>query len=290
MSIASQLILNGIIAGAIYALVATGFSLIYSVTKFLHFAHGAVLAFGAYTMYSFSVGIGLNFWLAVLLAVFSSVVLGVLMDLVVYKPLRKRNASSAVLLIASLALMILVNASILLFWGADVKTVPVVNPVFDALGARITLIQLVIISVSALLLLGLWLLMKKTRLGKAMRAVADNRDVAKTVGINPERIYLYTFIIGSFLAGVAGVLIGIEQNLFPQMGISLAIKGFTGAVIGGLISVPGSVLGSFILGLAENIGIWWLPSGYKDAIAFFILFVFLLFRPEGLLGKKRRAA
>jgi len=288
MAIATQLILNGIIAGAIYALVASGFSLIYSVTKFMHFAHGAVLALGAYLMYSFAVILGLNFWLAILLTLVCSGFAGVVMDQLVYKQLRKRKASGAVLLIASIALMTLITSLILAFWGADVKTVPTVNPVFDFLGARITLTQIIIVVVSVVLLLGLWLLMKKTKLGKAMRAVADNKDVAMTVGINPERIYTYTFIIGSFLAGVAGILIGIEQNLYPQMGLSLVIKGFTGAVIGSLASVPGAVLGSFILGLVENIGIWWLPSGYKDAIAFVLLFIFLLFRPSGLLGVKVR--
>lgn len=290
MAIAVQLILNGIIAGAIYALVASGFSLIYSVTKFMHFAHGAVLALGAYLMYTFAVSAGLNFWFAVLLTLICSSMAGVLMDWMVYRPLRKRKASSAVLLIASIALMTLVNALVLAIWGADVKTVPTINPVFDFIGARITFIQVVIIVVSVLLLLGLWWLMKKTKLGKAMRAVADNKDVAQTVGINPERIYTYTFVIGSFLAGVAGILIGIEQNLYPQMGVSLVIKGFTGAVIGSLASVPGAVLGSFILGIVENVGIWWLPSGYKDAIAFVLLFIFLLFKPSGLLGVKVREA
>lgn len=290
MAIATQLILNGIIAGAIYALVACGFSLIYSVTKFMHFAHGAVLALAAYLMYTFSVSAEMNFWVAIILTLICSSSAGVLMDWLIYKPLRKRKASGAVLLIASISLMILVNALILAVWGADVKTVPVRNPVFDFLDARITLIQVIIIAVSAILLLGLWWLMKGTRLGKAMRATADNKDVAQTVGINPERIYTYTFMIGSFLAGVAGILIGIEQNLYPQMGVSLVIKGFTGAVIGSLASVPGSVLGSLILGLVENIGIWWLPSGYKDAIAFVLLFVFLLFKPTGLLGVKVREA
>ena len=290
MAIATQLILNGVIAGAIYALVATGFSLIYSVTKFMHFAHGSVLALGAYLMYTFAVMSGLNFWLSIVLTLICSCIAGVLMDWMVYRPLRKRKASGAVLLIASIALMTLVNALVLAFWGADVKTIATRNPVFDVVGARITFIQILIIVVSALLLLALWWLMKKTKLGKAMRAVADNKDVAQTVGINPERIYTYTFIIGSFLAGVAGILIGIEQNLYPQMGISLVIKGFTGSVIGSLASVPGSVLGSLILGLVENIGIWWLPSGYKDAIAFVLLFIFLLFKPSGLLGVKVREA
>jgi len=286
MAIATQLILNGIIAGAIYALVASGFSLIYSVTKFMHLAHGAVLALGAYLLYTFSAG--MNFWLAVILILICTSFTGVLIDWLVYRPLRKRKASGAVLLIASIAVLILVNSLILALWGADVKTIPTRNPVFDIIGARITLIQIIIIVVSAVLLLVLWFLMKKTKLGTAMRAVADNKDVAQTVGINPERIYTYTFAIGSFLAGVAGILIGIEQNLYPIMGLSLIIKGFTGAVIGSLASVPGSVLGSLILGLVENIGIWWLPSGYKDAIAFVLLFIFLLFKPSGLLGVKVR--
>lgn len=193
-------------------------------------------------------------------------------------------------MIGSIALMTFFNSFILAVWGADVKTIPIINPVYDVLGARVTLIQVWIIVVSLALLLGLWLLMKKTKLGKAMRAVADNKEVAQTVGINPEKIYTLTFLIGSLLAGVAGILIGIEQNLYPQMGVSLAIKGFTGAVVGSLSSVPGAVLGSFILGLVENIGIWWLPSGYKDAIAFVLLFLFLLFKPQGLLGTKVREA
>jgi branched-chain amino acid transport system permease protein len=290
MAIATQLILNGIIAGAIYALVASGFSLIYSVTKFMHLAHGAVLAIAAYLMYTFAVASGINFWLAIILTLVCSCIAGVAMDWLVYSPLRKRKASGAVLLIASIGIMIFMNGLILALWGADVKTIATRNPVFDVVGARVTLIQIDIIIISALLLLGLWFLMKRTKLGKAMRAVADNKEVAMTVGINPERIYTYTFMIGSFLAGVAGILIGIEQNLYPNMGLSLIIKGFTGAVIGSLASVPGSVLGSLLLGLVENIGIWWLPSGYKDAIAFVLLFIFLLFRPSGLLGVKVREA
>lgn len=290
MAIAAQLILNGIIAGAIYSLVASGFALIYNVTKFMHFAHGAALALGAYLMYTFTITLGIEFWASIVITLIFTSIIGALMNWIVYLPLRKRRASAAVLLIASIALMTFLNALVLAVWGADVKTIPTRNPVFDVLDARITLIQIIIIAVSAVLLLALWFLMKKTKLGKAMRAVADNKDVAQTVGINPERVYTATFVIGSLLAGVAGILIGIEQNLYPQMGVALVIKGFTGAVIGSLVSVPGSVLGSMILGLAENIGIWWLPSGYKDAIAFVLLFIFLLFKPSGLLGNKVREA
>jgi branched-chain amino acid transport system permease protein len=290
MSLAGQLIANGVIAGAIYALVASGFSLIYNVTKMLHFAHGAVLALGAYFVYTLADS--LPFPLAVLITLLTTCIAGELINRFVYRPLRTRKASSAVLLIASLAVMIFVNAFILAVWGADIKTVPLGlgNSVFDIGGVLITGLQLTMIGVSLVLLLALWWLMTKTRLGKAMRALADNKDIAQTVGINPEKIYTLTFIIGSLLAAIAGMLIGIEQNLQPTMGVNLIIKGFTGAVIGGMFSVPGAVLGAFVVGLAENIGIWWLPSGYKDAITFALLFAFLLFRPQGILGKKLREA
>ena len=129
--------------------------------------------------------------------------------------------------------------------------------------------------------------MKKTKLGKAMRAVADNKEAAEIVGISTEKIYAWVFIIGSAIAGAAGILVGLEQNLEPTMGTNLMIKGFTGAIIGGIGSIHGAILGAFFLGIVENFGIWFLPSGYKDAIAFTILLAFLLFMPYGILGVKK---
>ncbi|MDP6293930.1 MAG: branched-chain amino acid ABC transporter permease [Candidatus Woesearchaeota archaeon] len=285
MSVAVQLIMNGLIIGSIYALVATGFSLIYNVTKFVHFAHGSVVAFAAYIFYLL-IKLGLGLPLSIILTIIIASIFGAVIDWIVYRPLRKRKASAAVLLIASIGLMILLNSAILAVAGADVKSIPITNPVFDVWGARITQLQVIIIAMVFLLLIGLYFFMKHTKLGKAMRATADNNAVAQTVGINPQKMYTYVFMIGSGLAGVAGILVGLEQNLFPEMGTSMIIKGFTGAVIGGMSSVPGSVAGSLFVGLVENIGIWWLPSGYKDAIAFALLFVFLLFKPKGMFGGK----
>jgi len=130
--------------------------------------------------------------------------------------------------------------------------------------------------------------MKKTRIGKAMRAVADNKDMAEVIGISSEKIYSAVFMVGSAVAGIVAILVGLEQNLEPTMGTNLMIKGFTAAIIGGIGSVPGAILGSYLLGFAENFGIWFLPSGYKDAIAFIILFIFLLFRHQGILGIKKK--
>ncbi len=284
-----QLLINGLIAGAIYALVASGFSLIYATCKFIHFAHGATIAFSAYFLYFLFSGLGLSFGLSVIFAIIFAAFLGWLMNKLVYKKLRKRKTSNVILLMTSFALLIFFESLILMLFGADVKTIGYVKIArgLDFLGAIITPLQIVIIAVSLVLLVLLYFFMKRTKIGKAMRAVADNKDVAEVVGISSEKIYSWSFIVGSAIAGIAAILVGLEQNLEPMMGTNLMIKGFTGAIIGGIGSVPGAVLGSFLLGLAENFGIWFLPSGYKDAIAFTILFIFLIFRHQGILGIKR---
>jgi branched-chain amino acid transport system permease protein len=285
----NQLLINGLIAGAIYALVAAGFSLIYSVCKFVHFAHGAVIAVSAYFLYFLFSMLGLNFVFSVILSIIFTSFLGFLINQFVYKQLRKRKASNVILLIASVALLIFFESLILLLFGADVKTIGYIkiSKGIEIFKAIITPLQIVIIIVSIILLFSLFIFMKKTKIGKAMRAVSDNKDVAEIVGISSEKIYNWSFIIGSAIAGIAGILVGLEQNLEPTMGTNLMIKGFTAAIIGGIDSVPGAILGAFLLGFAENFGIWFLPSGYKDAIAFIILFIFLLFRPQGILGIKK---
>jgi len=289
MSLFLQLLINGLIAGAIYALVASGFSVIYSTNKFVHFAHGSAIAASAYVLYFLFAGLNLEFWLSAVLAVGFAALLGFAMNWLVYSRLREKKASALILLIASVALLILIESLILLFFGADVKTINLIKVErgIDFFGAIITPLQIVIIAFSVALLGGLFVFMKKTKLGKAMRAVADNKDAAEIVGISSRKIYAYSFIIGSAIAGIAGILVALEQNLEPMMGTNLMIKGFTGAIIGGVGSVPGAILGSFLLGLSENFGIWFLPSGYKDAIAFVILFAFLLLRPQGIFGIKK---
>jgi len=283
-----QLLINGLIAGAIYSLVAAGFSLVFSICNFVHFAHGAVITFSAYVLYATFSKLGLNFWLSVIIATILSAFLGWLMNALVYRTLRYRKASKVILLIAGFALLIFFESLILMIFGADVKTIGYVKIAkgLEFGGAIITPLQIVILLISIVLFIFLFIFMKKTKIGKAMRAVADNKDLAEVVGIESERVYSITFMIASMIAGIAGILIGLEQNLEPTMGSNLMIKGFTGAIVGGIGSVPGSILGSFLLGLAENFGIWFLPSGYKDAIAFVILFIFLLLKPDGILGRK----
>lgn len=285
-----QILFNSLIAGSIYSLVAAGFSLIYSTCKFIHFAHGGVIVLSAYFLYWLFGLLGLNFYLAALLVVVFSSLLGYLINRFVYKPFRKRKSGGSILLIVGLALFILSESLALMIFGADVKVVDLFtrSKGINILGAIATPLQIIIFLVSLILFIILFLFMKKSKTGKAMRAVADNKDVAEIVGISAEKIYSYSFVIGSAIARVASILISLEQNIEPSMGMNLMIKGFTGAVIGGLGSVPGAILGSFLLGFAENFGVWFLSSGYKDAIAFIILFIFLLFRSEGIFGKRKK--
>lgn len=288
MEIFFQLLLNGIIAGSIYALIASGFSIIYSTNKFVHFAHGGVVALSAYVLYWLFSGLGLNFYISSLLTIAFAGFLGFIVYQFIYKPLKGKGASTSVLLIASIAILIFVESLNILLFGADIKTIKFleIKQGLSIFGAIITPLQIFIIASSIILFFSLHFFMKKSKLGRAMRAVSGNKDVAEIVGIDSVKIFRWSFIIGSAIAGIAAVLVSLEQNIQPTMGTGLIIKGFTGAVIGGIGNVPGAILGSLILGLAENFGIWFLPSGYKDAIAFVLLFVFLLFRPQGILGTK----
>ncbi|MBI2558682.1 branched-chain amino acid ABC transporter permease [Candidatus Woesearchaeota archaeon] len=290
LSILPQLIVNGLIAGSIYALAASGFSLAYYVIRFLHFAQGAAIAIAAYALFTLSNQVGLNGILSILLTISIAVAATLLMNYAVYTPLRKRKATGVILLISSLAILTFTASLIRALFGPSTKTLLLSkhNKSFDFGLFTITSIQLAIIISAVLLFLLLWILMRKTRLGKAMRALSDNKEVAQVVGINPEKIYTYTFIIAGIFAGISGILIGLEQNLYPRMSVIIIVKGFISSVVGGINSVPGAIIGGLFIGLVENLGIWFLPSGYKDAISFSILLLFLLLRPRGILGRGMR--
>ena len=283
-----QLIINGIIAGSIYGLIAIGFTVIYRTVKFFHFAHGVVYTAGAYFAYTLIISLHLNFAFSFFLSVILAAILGVAIDKFVYYPLRQQNASNLIFLLASFGVFIFLQNLIQLIYGAQILTIRT-GPIKEGhhfLGAVITDIQILILATSIILMIFLWLFIQKTKLGKAMRAVADDPIAANVVGINPERIIRTSFAIGSALAGAAGILISFETNIEPTMGFSALLKGIIASIIGGIGSIPGAVLGGFFLGLAENLGIWKISAGWKDCIAFVILIIFLLIRPSGILGAK----
>lgn len=175
-----------------------------------------------------------------------------------------------------------------LLYGAQILTLRtgLVKEGHQILGAVITDVQIMLLVVSCLLLAALWLVIDRTKMGKAIRAVADDPVGASVAGIYPERVILFAFGIGSALAGMAGILISLETNIEPTMGMNAILKGIIASIIGGIGSIPGAVLGGFFLGIIENLGIWKIQAGWKDTIAFAVLIIFLLLRPEGILGKR----
>src|SRR3989344_5536150 len=257
MSIFLQLLVNGLIASSLYALLAGGFSLIHSVTKTLHFAHGAVFTSAAYATFLLTDKFGLNFFLAIIFALIFSTFLGLIIDKLVYQPFRNRKASLATLLIVSLVLLTILNAVFLAIFGSSAKILSISSgqSAFDIF-ARITATQIAAIITSLVLIIGLFIILKRTKIGKALRATADNPSAAQIVGISPNVTFSIAFLIGSFLASVAGILAGTELNIYPEMGSTFVVKAFTASVIGGIGSVPGAVLGGLFLGTAENFGIW----------------------------------
>lgn len=292
-----QLILNGVITGSIYALIAIGFTIIYKTVKFFHLAHGVVYTFGAYLAYSVISSnlfnnFKLKFFIGIITGIIGATILGVLIDRLVYLPLRKKKASNLIFLLASFGVFIFIQNLIQLIYGAQILTIRTgsIKEGRHFFGAVITDIQIIIIIVSFFLLIVSSLFIKKTRLGKAMRAVSDDPITASVVGINPEKTIFTSFIIGSSLAGIGGILISFETNIEPTMGFNAILKGIIASIIGGIGSIEGSVLGGFFLGLAENIGIWKIQAGWKDSISFLILIIFLLFKPVGILGKKEEGA
>lgn len=285
-----QLILNGIIAGSIYALIAIGFTIIYRTVKFFHFAHGVVYTTGAYLAYTLFILLGINPLVSFFLSITLTALLGIAIDRFVYYPLRKRNAPNLVYLIASFGVFIFIQNLLQLIFGAQILTLRT-GPIKEGhqiLGAVITDIQILIIAVSFVLFAIGWLFIQKTKLGKAIRAVADDPIGARVVGINSERIILFVFAIGSALAGAAGILISLETNIEPTMGMNAILKGIVASIVGGIGNIPGALLGGLFIGLAENLGIWKIQAGWKDTIAFAILIIFLLFRPSGIMGIKTK--
>ena len=297
-----QLLTNALIAASVYALIALSFSLIYATTRFFHFAHGAVYVVGAYSAYvvieafrrsAEAASAAVPLWVpvvAVLVAVVVATVLGGLMELLIYRPLRRRQATPLVLLIASLGLYIVIQNVISAFFGDDTKTIRTwpVREGLSVLGARITPVQLIIIGCAVVLFAATILILKYTRAGVAMRALAANPELARVVGMDADRVVLYTFLVGSALCGAAGVLISLDIDMTPTMGLSALLMGVVAAIAGGIGSLPGAALGALLLALAQHLGVWKIPSQWQDAIAFAVLLVFLVFRPAGVFGARLR--
>ena len=288
MDIIPQLIVNSIIAGAIYAMVALGFNLIYGTVKFFDLGYGAMAAVGGYTVFFLYRMLGLDLYISILLGVLIAGAIGFVVYKLVYSPLRKRKSSSMVLLVAALGVLTALQAIIAIFFTSQFQTLSQnagSERVFNILGGVITQTQLITLILGLVIMSVIALVFRYTLFGKAIKAIGDDEEVSKIVGINTNQIIGWVFFIGSAIGGLAGILIGFDTGIEPTMGLSLLLKGVIACIIGGIGNVYGAVLGAFLLAFIENFGIWKISGEWKDAIAFAVLILFLLFRPQGILRK-----
>lgn len=287
-----QIIFNIFLSAAIYILVGIGFSLIYKTAAFIHFAHGVVFTAGAYFAFALKVWLGLPTVLAFLGAIVLTAILGCLIDLNIYRPLRQKGASSLVFLLASLGLYIVLQNLISIIFGDATRSLalfPVAAGV-QLFGARLTLTQLWIMVISPILVGAITLLLKHTKLGLSIRAVANDPELASISGIDSDRILLWTFAIGSALAGVAGILVALDLDMTPTMGMNALMMAAVAVIIGGVGSISGLILGALLLSSAQNLVTLLGGGQWQDAIAFALLILFLLVRPQGFLGKLIKGA
>ena len=288
MSFISYLI-NGISLGSVYAIIALGYTMVYGIAKMLNFAHGDVIMIGAYTVLTLLTGAGLNPWLAVVIGIVVCTVLGIVIEKVAYKPLRGASSSLAVLITAIGVSYLLQNVALLVF-GANTKSfVNVITvPSVSLAEGRLVITGTTIVTIIACIVImcSLMLFVNKTKPGRAMKAVSEDRGAAQLMGVNVNATISLTFAIGSGLATIAGVLLcSAYPSLTPYTGAMPGIRAFVAAVFGGIGSIPGAMIGGILLGVIQILSTAYISSQVADAIVFAVLIVVLLVKPTGLFGK-----
>ena len=279
-------VLNGLQLGSIYALVALGYTMVYGIILLLNFAHGDIIMFGSYVAWIALVQLGLNPAIAVLLAIFGCVVLGVLIDKVAYAPLREAPRLS--ILMTAIGVSYLLENGVQLLLGADAKVIPSIIDLgtVQVFGSTLSGTALLTVAVTIVATVVLTLLVQKTRLGKAMRAVSEDMGAARLMGVNVNSTISFTFAVGSALAGIAAILYSMAyQQVSPTMGVMLGTKAFVAAVLGGIGSIPGAVIGGLIVGFSEVFVAAFGLSVWQDAVVFLLLILVLVVKPTGLLGR-----
>lgn len=289
VSIFIQSLINGLNQGAIYALIALGYTMVYGILRMINFAHGDFIMVGAYTLFytvPMMVNHGMPAWLAVFVAIAACVIVGVLVERIAYKPVRNSGSISA--LITALAMSLFLENLAMVLFGANPKTIPKIFdlPMIDILGAKIQVKYLLTLGIGLAIMICMTLFVRLTKIGKAMRAVPQDKEAATIIGINVDRIITMTFAIGSALAAVAALMYcSTYPRATTDMGTMMGIKAFIAAVLGGIGVIPGAMLGGMILGLIEIFVKVYIAPGWYEAITYGILIVVLLIKPSGILGK-----
>jgi branched-chain amino acid transport system permease protein len=281
-----QQTINGLSIGGVYALIALGYTMVYGIIKLINFAHGDIFMFGAYVGMIAVINFNMPIYLAFIIAMAVTALFGVIIERVAYKPLRKSSRTAA--LITAIGVSFLIQNGVLIIMGANIYAFPQVipNQFFTVFGLRLNMLQLVIFATSIALMVILQFIVSKTKLGRAMRSVAVDKDAAALMGVNVDNVITITFAIGSALAAAAGIMVGLYYiKVFPFMGFTPGLKAFVAAVFGGIGIIPGAMIGGFAIGLIETYVAGYGSTLYKDAVVFVILILILLVKPSGLLGK-----
>ena len=287
MDILIQQIINGLSLGSVYALIAVGYSLVYSILLFSNFAHGGFLVIGGYICYFALRGAGMNIWIASFVALLGAGVSAVIVERLAYKPIRERTPVTLYMLIASMGMSIVIENIFVVTVGGRFRALPPVIPTqpvnFFGL-ATTSAFDILSLITAVVFLVALQLFLSKTKWGLAIRAASYNLRIAGLMGVNVNRLISIVFFVAGLLAGVGGIFLSVRYTLYPQLGM-ITTKAFVAAVIGGLGSLPGAVVGSLILGLAEMLTAGFISSQFRDLVVFGLLIVTLIVRPTGLFGK-----
>lgn len=282
-----QQIINGLSLGSVYALIAVGYSLVYSILLFSNFAHGGFLVIGGYICYYMLRTVGLNIWFASLAALIGAGLSAALVEFLAYKPIRERTPVTLYMLIASMGMSIVIENIFVVTIGGRFRALPPVIPTqpVDLFGlATTSAFDLLSLATSVVFLVGLQVFLSKTKWGLAVRAASYNLKTAGLMGVNVNRLISIVFFVAGLLAAIGGIFLSVRYTLYPQLG-AITTKAFVAAVIGGLGSLPGAVVGSLILGLAEMLAAGFISSQFRDLIVFALLIITLIVRPAGLFGK-----
>ena len=283
-----QHLVNAVILGGTYALLGIGLTLIFGIMRVVNFAHGELYAFGAYTVYLVAAALGLDFFLGLAVAVIAGALLGALIEITLLRPLRTDDIDTVMLVMIG-AWIVMQNTE-LMVWGGVAKAIVTPFPDTPLVIGPVSLswLRVFVLLVALVLIVGSYLLIHRTKLGKAMRATFQDRDTAALMGVNIKGIYTATFAIGSGLAAAAGALLGPVFLVTPTMGDLASLKAFAIVILGGLGNITGATIGGFILALVEELGAGYVSSGYRDAMGFLIIIAVLLFKPTGLFARAER--
>ncbi|MED1800868.1 branched-chain amino acid ABC transporter permease [Brevibacillus porteri] len=284
-----QQLVNGLTVGSTYSLIALGYTLIFGVLGIINMAHGQIFIFGSLVGLVLMTSLNMPLGVALIVAIVISAILGLVLEYTALRPLRKKNVPHLASLISTIGFAILMEEAMHKFFGADSRAFPQSfgDTTFDLGLIQIRSVDLVILGISVLLMFVLHFWIQKTKMGKAIRATAENTDTANILGINTNMVIVVTVMLASALGGVAGLLIGMAYSaLIPTMGMTLGFKGLAVLILGGVGSIPGAMVCGVLLGIIEVFTVAYGDSSYRDAVAFGLIILILLLKPEGLFGRK----